>query len=229
MLSAKIAAETLTARYVRSVNTEKAAPESSIKSEGSAQDPTQINTAPSSVIGKREMVSWRKAADCVRLTGAQAAAVAEARTTVGARLTECALLQHAWRVRVRMSCRPPAPARHVCVRMKCGPPPSGRSPIGEHCFVIGRLAEHRKHLIASLNAFAAGPSDGGDLDTAVNASEQLQQNMAEEVTYIAIEPNCGLSVNVLHNQALCLTDIWHPFARRTPLRMNSSSGFWETC
>jgi hypothetical protein len=32
-----------------------------------------------------------------------------------------------------------------------------------------------------LNAFACGPNDGGDLDTAVNASEQLQQNMAEEV------------------------------------------------
>ena len=76
----------------RSVNTEKAAPETGINSEGSTQDPTQVNTAPSSVIGKRETVSWRKAADCVRLTGAQAAAVAEARTTVGARLTECALL-----------------------------------------------------------------------------------------------------------------------------------------
>ncbi len=69
--------------------------------------------------------------------------------------------------------------------MGCRPPESRL--IGEHRRVTGRLAEHRKHLIASLNAFAAGPSDGGDLDTAVNASEQLQQNMAEEVTYIAVE------------------------------------------
>ncbi len=74
------------------MNTEKAAPETSIKSQGSTQDPTQVNTAPSSAIGKRETVSWRKAADCVRLTGAQAAAVADARTTVGARLIEYAPL-----------------------------------------------------------------------------------------------------------------------------------------
>ena len=47
--------------------------------------------------------------------------------------------------------------------------------------LLARLAEQRKHLIGSLNAFACGPNDGGDLDTAVNASEQLQQNMAEEV------------------------------------------------
>ena len=49
------------------------------------------------------------------------------------------------------------------------------------CVMFVRLAEQRKHLISSLNAFAAGPNDGGDLDTAVNASEQLQRNMAEEV------------------------------------------------
>ena len=73
----------------RSVNTEKVTPDMSTNSEASSQDLAEIGSAPGSVIGKRETVSWRQAADCVRLTVAQAAAVVEARTTAGARLTEC--------------------------------------------------------------------------------------------------------------------------------------------
>ena len=75
---------------VCSVNTEKVTPEAIADTNS---DQPEVSTAPASVFGKRETVSWRKSADCVRLTAAQAAAVAEARTTVGARLTECAL-QH---------------------------------------------------------------------------------------------------------------------------------------
>ena len=73
----------------------------------------------------------------------------------------------------RMNVRQSRVCSDTCSSLHCS-----RNPHRVPC----RLAEGRKHLIASLNAFTAGPSDGGDLDTAVNASEQLQHNMAEEVT-----------------------------------------------